>query len=149
MGRNGFCRHTTSESSDDAETKSSAVIPDIATTGKPGTRSRICLITSRPLVPCRKISTIARSNGAALEFVQSNLGAGGFDDLEMMDAQHDADHRAHIGLVIDHENTGQRVAPGTASSEPTTDGRIGIDVGLNIPRVGKDAVTAVRRLWSD
>ena len=48
----------------DAETKSSAVIPDIATTGKPGTRSRISPITSRPLVPCRKISTIARSNSA-------------------------------------------------------------------------------------
>ena len=85
----------------------------------------------------------------ALEFLQSSLGAGGFDDLEMMDAQHDADHRTHIGWSSITRIRGKRVAPGTASSEPTTDGRIGIDVGLNIPRVGKDAVTAVRRLWSD
>ena len=61
-GRNGFCRQTTSASSGDLARKSSAVIPEIATTGKSGTRSRIVAIRSEPLEPCRKISTIARSS---------------------------------------------------------------------------------------
>ena len=61
FGRNGFCRQTTSASSGDSVTKSSVVIPEIATTGRFGMRSRIIPMRSRPLVPCRKISTIARS----------------------------------------------------------------------------------------
>jgi len=60
-GRNGFCRQTTPESSGASDRKSSAVIPEIATTGGPGTRPRSVVISSEPLVPCRKISTIARS----------------------------------------------------------------------------------------
>jgi hypothetical protein len=39
-GRNGFCRQTTSESSGISGKKSSAVIPEIAMTGRPGTRAR-------------------------------------------------------------------------------------------------------------
>ena len=62
FGRNGFCRHTTLESSGGAERKSSVVIPDIATMGKSGMRSRIIVMTSKPFIPCRKISTITRSN---------------------------------------------------------------------------------------
>ena len=60
-GRNGFCRQTTSESSGISDRKSSAVIPEIAMTGRPGARVRSAVIRSEPLVPCRKISTIARS----------------------------------------------------------------------------------------
>ena len=48
------------------------------------------------------------------ERLQSGRGAFGFDDLEMIDPQHDANHRAHIGLVVDHKNTGHEVAPGPA-----------------------------------
>jgi hypothetical protein len=59
---NGFCRHTTLENSGDAGRKSSVVIPDIATTGKSGTRSRIRPISSKPLARSRKMSTMAISN---------------------------------------------------------------------------------------
>ena len=72
-GRNGFCRQTTSESSGVSDRKSSAVIPEIATTGRPGTRARSVAIRSEPLVPCRKISTIARSKLACLEQLQCGL----------------------------------------------------------------------------
>jgi hypothetical protein len=61
-GRTGFCRQTTLEISGDSTRKSRAIMPDIATIGKPGTRLRILLMTSSPLVPCRKMSTIATSN---------------------------------------------------------------------------------------
>jgi len=30
----------------------------------------------------------------------------------MIDAQHDADHRAHIGLVVDNENTEHHIFQG-------------------------------------
>ena len=33
-------------------------------------------------------------------------GGGGLDDFEMVDAQHDGNHRAHIGLVVNNENAG-------------------------------------------
>jgi len=60
-GRNGFCRDTTSESSGISDRKFSGVIPEMAITGRFGTRSRNVAIRSKPLAPCRKISTIARS----------------------------------------------------------------------------------------
>src|SRR6202041_129661 len=63
-GRNGFRKQTTPESSGNSATKSSVVMPDIATIGKPGTRSRILAMTSRPLVPPRKMSMTATSNAA-------------------------------------------------------------------------------------
>jgi len=40
------------------------------------------------------------------ECLQSGRGSGGLDDFVMVDAQHDGNHRAHIGLVVDNENAG-------------------------------------------
>ena len=41
-----------------------------------------------------------------LERLQSGGGAGGFDDFEMVDPQHDCDHRPNIGLVVDRQERG-------------------------------------------
>ena len=100
-----------SQSSGDSDRKSSAVIPDIATTGRSGTRSRSMPIRSEPLVSCRKISTIARSKLCFLKHLQCRRGAGGLDDFEMVDPQHDGDHRAHIGLIVNNKNAGHQSLP--------------------------------------
>ena len=148
LGRNGFCRHTTSEYSGAEATKSSVVMPDIATIGRSGMRSRIILMRSKPLVPCRKISTIARSKLGIFKRLQSGRGAVGLDDLEMMHPQHDADHRANVGLVVDNKNAGHDTRPGFTRDQrlqvslyrTSVDGRSAPDI---IRSVGKEAVTCL------
>ena len=80
FGRNGFCRQTTSARSGHCDTKSSVVMPDMATTARSDARSRIMVMRSQPLVPSRKISTIATSKlvpsnacNAAVAFAASTI----------------------------------------------------------------------------
>jgi hypothetical protein len=47
-----------------------------------------------------------------LERPQCDRSTAGLDDFEMVDPQHDADHRAHIGLVVDNENAGHQTLSG-------------------------------------
>jgi hypothetical protein len=47
----------------------------------------------------------------SFELFQSRGGARGLGDLEMVDPQHDADHRAHVGLVVNHKNAGHGGLP--------------------------------------
>ena len=79
-------------------------MPEIATIGRFGMRLHSILMKSKPLVPFRKMSTIARSK-LAFSNAWIRLGAVGLDDLEMVHPQHDADHCADVGLVVYHKNT--------------------------------------------
>src|ERR1700712_5235409 len=105
-GRNGFCRQTISACPGDLDRKSSAVMPDIATTGRAGTRSRLVAVRLEPFEPC------------VLECLQSRFGGCGFDDFEMVDPQHDRDHRPHIGLVVNDKNTGHEKNLGLVVRQP-------------------------------
>jgi two-component sensor histidine kinase/CheY-like chemotaxis protein len=45
------------------------------------------------------------------ERFQCRRSGRGLDDLELVDAQHERNHRAHAGLVVNHKNTGHRELP--------------------------------------
>ena len=83
-------------------------MPEIATIGKSGMRSRMMAMMSKPLVPCRKMSTIARSNTEFSNSLQSGSAVGGLDRFIMVEPQHDGDHRADVGLIVDNQNARHR-----------------------------------------
>ncbi len=96
-------------------------MPEIATIGRFGMRSRIILMRSKPLVALQEDIDDREIEARIFERLQSGRGTVGLDDLEMMHPQHDADHRAYIGLVVNNENAGHSTAPGMQlSSQPTS-----------------------------
>ena len=139
---------TTSASSGDCGDESRASsFPISRRPADPECARASCVMRSKPLVPCRKISTIARSKLRVFELLQSGRAAGGFDDLEMMDPQHDGDHRADIGLVVNDENAGHRRTPGSASASLHRNlGFRAEALPALFRRVSKDAVTLIECL---
>ena len=117
-------------------------MPDIATIRRFGLRSRIILIRSNPLVPFRKISTIATSKFEFSNAFNPARSAIGFDNLEMVHAQHDGDHRANVGLIVDDKNTGHEYTGMSGFwANPTSEFRGRSDTADIIPSVSKNAVT--------
>jgi hypothetical protein len=130
----------TFDSPGDSDRKSSAVIPDIAITGKSGMRSRSAPIRSEPLVLQEDIDD-REIEALLLERLQRRHSTGGLDNLEMVDPQHDGDHRANVGLVVNNKNAGHqilRLDRATACREILDFPR---NVAAIIPSGGKDLVT--------
>ena len=89
-------------------------MPDIATIGKPGTRSRNLDDGVEAAGSLQKNIDDRGVECGPVELVQPGRRGCGSHDLEMVDPQHDGYHRPHIHLIIDDKHATQRATHGTA-----------------------------------
>ncbi|MEH2590899.1 hypothetical protein V1273_004738 [Bradyrhizobium sp. AZCC 1721] len=76
------------------------------------------------------------------EQLQCGCGAVCLDDFKTMDTQHDRNHRADVGLIVNNKHAGHRSLPGR-SHELTTRIRGFGGSAVFIRPVGKEVVTSI------